>query len=269
MAMARAATDASPPPIIITPAISSGLVTTVKDASGNNDWLVRGDAMTFAVATAFPLTKLVLKGATDATDTTYVPAAPGEKLAVRPMGIADVTSVLTISVTRHPDEEGKNLPDVNVDLSGWSWTPSLQEVPVALWGPPLPAGTTPTTPSADTLPGCLVGIAGLTPPLSTVTGPDPIPLEILSYFPLDGGLGRLPLSAETPVQRQPAVTPGSVKTIADTIVATASKRTDLFNAVAALGFDAGANGDVQAIADNASLSYADAPMLGAPWQGAP
>jgi hypothetical protein len=260
MAMAMPMADVTPPPIIVTPAISSGLVRTDDD-----DWLVRGDTMTFAVATAFPLTELVLKGASDIN---YVPAAPADKLSVRPMGIAGVTSVLTITVTRHPDEKGKNLPEVVLDLSGWTWTPSLQEVPVALWGSPLPEGTTPTTPSADTLPGRLVGIAGLTPPVPIVTGPDPIPLETLSYFRLDGGLGRLPLSAETPVQRQPEATPDSVKAIADTIVATATKRTNLFDALAALGFDGGANGDVQAIADNASLSYADAPMLGAPWQGA-
>src|SRR6202521_624599 len=62
---ATAAADVTPPPILITPAISGGLVTAVKDASGNDDWLVRGDAMTFAVSTAFPLTPLVWKGAID------------------------------------------------------------------------------------------------------------------------------------------------------------------------------------------------------------
>lgn len=261
--MAMAAAEVSPPPIIITPAISSGLVTTVKDASGNDDWLVRGDAMTFAVSTAFPLTTLVLKGATDKRVVSPTPGA--DKLAVRPMGITNVTSVMTIIVTRKADKPSDK--DVVMDLSTWTSTASLQEVPVALWGPPLEEGKTPSTPSADTLPGRLVGISGLTPPVNTVTGPDPIPIVNLTYFPLDGGLGRLPLSSESAVPRQPQAKPDSVKTIAATIVAAADKRTDLFKAMAALGFDAGANGDVQAIADNASLSYAGAPMLGAPWQG--
>jgi hypothetical protein len=267
-AQTRAMADVTPPPIIIMPAISTGLVGTVKDEAGNDDWLVRGDTMSFAVSTAFPLTKLVLKAAKDGTDKTWVPTAPADKLAVRPMGITDVTSVMTITVTRKPDVQGGDQKDIVLDLSTWTWTASLQEVPVALWGAPLPEGSTPATPSADTLPGRLAGIAGLTPPVNAVTGPDPIPIVNLAYFPLKGGLGRLPLSPETPVQRQPTVTSSSIETIATTIVGAAATRTELFKAIAALGFDAGANGEVTAIADNASLSYAGAPMLGTPWQGA-
>jgi hypothetical protein len=255
---AMAASTDSTTPVIVTTTISDGLVRT--DAGA---WVVRGDAMTFAVATAFPLTQLVLAAPTGGTPVTFSPQPPADKLAVRPMGVKDVTSVMTITVTR---KDGK---DVLMNLGGWIWTPTLQGVPAALWGPPLDAGATPTTPSADTLPGRLVGVAGLTPPTSTPTGPGPIPLAILNYFPLDGGLGRLPLSAaEPPVPRQPQPTPSSPQKIADTIVASATARTDLFAALAALGYDAGANGDVGEIKANANVAYPDAPMLGAPWREA-
>jgi hypothetical protein len=70
------------------------------------------------------------------------------------------------------------------------------------------------------------------------------------------------------VPRQPQPTPSSPQKIADTIVARATARTDLFAALAALGYDAGANGDVGEIKANANVAYPDAPMLGAPWREA-
>jgi hypothetical protein len=257
-AMAAAVDDDKLPPDVITIAIAEGLVRTEK-ATGR--WLVRGDTMLFSVSTTFPLTKATLAGATAAS---YAPDAPDDVLALRPMGIAGITSVLTITVT---DKEGSTM-----DLGGtWLWTPALQGVPAAMWGPPLPSGSSqPDTPSADTLPGRLVGIGGLTPRSTTPSGPDPIPLENLAVAALDkGDSDWLPLSmTAAPVQRQPKADPKSTQTIATTIATMAGVRTDLFAALAALGYDAGTNGDVQEIAANASLGFPDAPMLGAPWQEA-
>jgi hypothetical protein len=252
--IAAAADGDNPPPVILNCAISDGLVTT-----DNGDWLVRGDLMTFAVSTAFPLTQLIL-GSDSSRPDTYNPTQ--NVISIRPMGIKSVASVMKINVKRID-----GTPQV-LDLSDWVWTPTLQKVPVAQWGPPLPPGATPP-PSADTLPDRLVGITGLTPPEPVVTGPGAIPITLLEYFPLKGADDRLPLSAtDKVVDRQPQATPTSLHEIATTIAVdpAAKARTKLFEALAALGYDAGANGSVAEIAANANLAYPDPPMLGAPWR---
>lgn len=244
---------------VITAALAAG------GQVADDTWLVRADAFTFGIATAFPLTQATLAGATPAGYTPTDPV-PGETyfVAVRPMGITGVTSVLTITVTG---------PDGVVDLGGgWSWTPSLLAVPAATWGPPLPEGQTPSTPSADTLPGRLVGVAGLTPRTLEPTGPGPIPLENVALFPLNQGDSRyLPLATGAPpVNRQPHASPTSLQTIADTIAAEAvsTLRGEVFAALRGFGYDARTNGSTADIAANVNLNYPDAPLLGSPWQGA-
>jgi hypothetical protein len=241
---------------VLTASLAAGAVSTDGDR-----WRVRGDAMTFGIATAFPLTEADLAGKTPAK---VVPTTPGYFVAVRPMGLAGVTSVLTVTVTG---------PDGPVDLGGgWSWSPSLLAVPAATWGPPLPEATTPTTPTADTLPGRLVGLAGITPNTVVPTGPGPIPLVNLALFPINlHDSDYLPLAAnEPPVGRQPQAVPTSLQTIADTVAAAGptALRAQLFAALAGFGYDAGANGPVDAIRANVNLNYPDAPLLGTPWQGA-
>jgi hypothetical protein len=247
--LAEAAAD-NPPPVVINCSISDGLVKT-----DNDDWLVRGDAMTFAISTAFPLTQLIL-GSDGGNPNTYNPKE--KQISVRPMGVASVDSVMRVNV-KHTDGTA-------LDLSKWVFTPTLQDVPVAQWGPPLDPGKTPSTPSADSLPNRLVGITGLTPPEPELTGPSEFPITRLAYFDLDGGKGRLPLSGEKPVNRQPTTgdSLGAIKNIAKDPAKTARK--NLFAALAALGYDAGANGDVTDVGANADLAYPDPPLLGAPWR---
>jgi len=229
----------------------------------DGDWVVRADTLNFGITTAFPLTRADLAGA---TPTKYVPTLPPPEeyyVAVRPMGVSGVTSVLTLTVTG---------PDGVVDLGGrFNWQPSLLGVPENTWGHPLPEGQTPATPSAVTLPGRLVGLTGLTPKTLTPTGPGPIPLKALMYFPINPGGKYLPLrAAEPPVQRRPQPSPTSLKTIADTIATPAAiqLRAGLFGALAGLGYDARTNGSTNEIAANVNFNYPDPPMLGTPWQGA-
>jgi hypothetical protein len=179
------------------------------------------------------------------------------------MGIAAITSVLTITVA---DKDNKTL-----DLGGtWTWSASLQGVPAAMWGAPIPAGQHPP-PGADTLPGRLVGIAALMPRTAAPTGPNPIPLTALGYAPLDqNDSDYLPLAPGTaPVARQPQRDPTSPRIIAGSIASTSvAARGAIFAALAALGVDAGTDGALDALAASASRDYPDPPMLGAPWQEA-
>ena len=76
--------------------------------------------------------------------------------------------------------------------------------------------------------------------------------------------------------RQPGLTvaltesPTSLETIAETIATAAVtlKRTALFEALAAFGYDAGSDGTTVEIGAQVNLNFPDAPLLGAPWRNA-
>jgi hypothetical protein len=139
-----------------------------------------------------------------------------------------------------------------------------------MWGKPLPAGA-PPAPSADTLANRLVGIASFAPQTTSPKGLPPIPAANLSVAEINRENSQyLPLSSrETPVARQPKPSPTSLQVIASSIASTAvPARAQLFAALAALGYDAGANGAMTNVAANVNDGFPDAPMLGAPWQGA-
>jgi hypothetical protein len=241
---------------VITLSISDGLLRTDQGA-----WLVRGDSMTFAVATPMPATSAVLSGAQPYT---YETPAPGNAIAVRPMGVASATSVLTIAITGPEAGDTVELGQV------WGWNPVIGAVPASLWGAPLPEKTAPTTPSADTLPGCLVGFNGLSPPEIVLTGPAAFPKADLAFFEIDAANADcLPLSAgDTPVARQPQVDATAIHQIQEGIstIAVARQRTTIYAALVAMGYDPGANGDMSAFGAAAAESFADAPMIGTPWQ---
>ena len=239
---------------LITIALSAG-----RAGDDGKAWLVRGNAAVFAVSTPIPATAVTFGG-------TQVYAATGQQLGVRPMGVESAASTLEVSLTA---TSAGAIPLAK----GWAWTAERKGVPAALWGRPVGAGgkpASPSGPSADSLPGWLVGLSGLAPPPTSPTGLGPMGLAAIGYFEIESWQANhwLPLSPrEPPVPRQPAATPSSVKTIRET-VATAAGRSGLFAALAAMGYDAGADGPMQELAAAADLSYPDPPMLGAPWQEA-
>lgn len=252
---AAVATDEVPLTNVIKLTISDGLVRT-----DGTRWLVRGDTLGFGLETAFPLTELDLAGP---TTTKYTPPTPSYFVAVAPMGVAGTNSTLTLTVTG--GEGVENLGEA------WNWTPTLRAVPKSLWGPPPPEHTAMTTPSAETLPGRLVGATGLAPKQSQPVGPPPMQLANLAHDPIDpDDSDYLPLSATAPlVARQPKASPTSLTTIADTIsTSSVQLRGEVFAALQAFGYDAGANGTTADIAAAVDLSYPSPPLLGAPWQGA-
>ena len=248
--------DAAPDPELITIALSAGLAGTDGDT-----WLVRGDGAAFTISTPIPITDATF----DAADTPAYAAPAGQSFGVRAMGIATASSTLNVSLT--------NSAGAVSIADGWTWSQTIAAVPASLWGAPVTANgapTTPSTPTADTLPGWLVALSSLSPPTPALTGPPPIPLATLSFARLDSPSDWLPLDpAEAAVARQPAASPssiGEIATIATPPVADA--RSALFAALAACGYDAGADGSMAEVGANVGLSYADAPMLGAPWRAA-
>jgi hypothetical protein len=193
------------------------------------------------------------------------PAGTEGTISIRPMGIAGATSRLTIEI--RDTHDGVALANI------WTWTEVRKGAPAALWGAPSDQpGAMQSSPTADTIPGQLMGISGLTPPATTTTGPSSVPLSRLAFFEIDrDDSDWLPFTpGEPPLQRQPHLDPHSVQSIAQGVAAdpTESAREGLLAALGALGCSAGTNGTMQQFADNAGLSFPDAPMLGSPWQAA-
>jgi hypothetical protein len=257
---------------VCTTAIGGGLIKLIDDDDplvvDGKRWLVRANGLAFSVATAFPLTEA--ESATATTPHVLSNPASGDPsyyVAIKPMGISGVTSVMTITVT------GPDSATVN-DIGAWNFTPTLHGVPEALWGTPPAAvdGKVPapvlTSPGGQLLPNRLVGIGAIAPAAPALTGPPQFPLENLSYAPINSDdCNYLPLSGESAVDRQPVATPGSLQLIQDTIAAAAviTTRGLFFDALAVAGINAGANGSTSDLAANVNFSYPDAPMLGAPW----
>jgi hypothetical protein len=263
---------------VCTSAITTGLVGLMTDTGANpaadgNRWLVRANVLSFSLETAFPLTAVQTKNKAGATTTLSAPNDPAYFVAIKPMGVgsskAGVTSALTVTLTGTAGTQDLS------DRSAWRFGSTTRDVPEALWGNPpataggsVPAPTLPQ-PGQQTLPDRLVGLNAITPVPPAFTGPPLFPLENLDYAPINADDDDyLPLSGETPVNRQPTPTPTSLQTIATTIASTpvTRARTVLFTALASLGFNAGANGTTADIAAAVDLSYPDAPMLGAPWK---
>ena len=239
-------------------------------------WLVRSDEFIFTVETAFPLTELDLAGPNNslkklvppqlAVKDTNAPACAratdGYYVGVRPMGINCTNSTLTLTVT----DEQNVVQDLNSD---WLWTETTRAVPEALWGKAIPQTDTPT-PSANTLPGRLVGLSSIAPRIYQPQGPDAIPISNLSYDPINPTDEDYLPFPQPSVTNQPQISNTSLETIATTINqdgtagSPASNRAAIFTALSDFGYNAGANDDMSVLAQNVNLNYPAAPMLGSP-----
>jgi hypothetical protein len=255
---------------ICTFAIGCGLSSTLNDTTSQRGlrWIVRADSFSFSIKTAFPLTGIQNDMGIGPPYTALYPepADPTPSVAVRPMGISsnDMESTLLVGLQ---DGSGQYQ-----SLSSWNFTPDLGAVPAALWGEPQP-GTQPAVPTADTLPGSLLGLRSIEAPPPALVGPPEIPLINLAFDTIDQlGSDFLPLSSE-----QAAVAPNAAAsatslgviaaTVADPVVA--KNRDDLFAALFEFGYSPGQNGGTGELAAKVNEGYRDPPMLGAPWPCAP
>lgn len=221
-------------------------------------WLVRADAMTFQTETTFPLTAADLKNASSATHVAM--DGPDYYVAVRPMGVASTSSVLTLSVSGSGGTQNLG--------TGWTWTKTLRNVPAAMWDKPLAPGASPA-PSSDMLAGRLVGIGEMMPIAAQPKGPGPIPLANLALATINPADSEyLAISRRDAAgKRQPRSDDASLAKIANSIAGTAvAKRGNVFEALRAYGYDPGANDAMANVAANVNFSYPAAPMLGAPWK---
>jgi hypothetical protein len=250
-AAARALAETELPAQPLKILISDGLLKVAPDGT----WLVRADALTLEVDTAFPATQIVLDGPSSVTE----PTTP-DALCVRPMGISSATSVLTITVS----EDNGPVQDLG---SLWSSTLKRGAVPAAMWGAVLDANS-PPPPSSDLVCKKIVGVSGLTPKQAQPVGPPPMPATNLEYAPIDKGDSNwLPLSTTEPVvARAPQPSTEALHTIHDTLVGAGAERTAVYDTLVALAADPLQNGAVDAVVADLAVDFADEPLLGAPWQ---
>ena len=247
--IASAGLAAPPSPIPTTPAASSG-------------WCAP-PAFTFAAQTTFPLTEADSETPAGGSVKLYPQSSdPTPSVAVRPMAISssDMQSTMLIALV-----SDAGTPQ---DFTKWTFTPNLGAVPAAMWGTPDP--NQPSTPTANTVAGNLLGLNALKPLPPTLYGPPQIPIVNLAFDPIDQDNSQfLSLSPQ-----QQGVTPGvtvdpkSLQTIASTIAdsAVVTTRTSVFAALLAFGYDASLNGSTAELSAQVEFdSYPDAPLLGAPW----
>ncbi len=243
---------------------SAGLSSTIPNPNnpGSVIWLVRASAFTFAAQTTFPLTEADSETPAGGSVKLYPQSSdPTPSVAVRPMAISssDMQSTMLIALV-----SDAGTPQ---DFTKWTFTPNLGAVPAAMWGTPDP--NQPSTPTANTVAGNLLGLNALKPLPPTLYGPPQIPIVNLAFDPIDQDNSQfLSLSPQ-----QQGVTPGvtvdpkSLQTIASTIAdsAVVTTRTSVFAALLAFGYDASLNGSTAELSAQVNLNYPDAPLLGAPW----
>lgn len=244
---------------------SDGLSSTIADTQSNSGlrWLVRSDSFTFAAQTTFPLTEA--DGAeTDSTSVKLYPQTtdPTPSVAVRPMAISSSSMASTMRVA--VQDSGNEYQH----LTQWSFTPVLGSVPAAMWGAPQSGGQ-PSSPSSDLVSGSFLGLSQLRPLPVVPYGPPEIPVGNLAFDPLDQNYSQfLPFpTGQNGIRVDANASSTSLATIASTIAtdSVASTRTAVYAALLALGYAAGTDGVTSDIAANVNLNYADAPLLGAPW----
>lgn len=217
-------------------------------------WFVRPDEFTWFTKTTIPATVANL-GTTPVTKSNDGTPAYTD-VAVRPMGIKKLTAgshTITVTSTTSPD----NITAFLFDLD-------LEDQPEAMWGAPVLLSK--LKPDATLLPNCITGVKGLHPkPHDAIVGPPVIDAEkAFTFIILDKGATWLPIS----VDARPATSGGAkessttLETIQDTLTQDADARTEVFDALATLGVDAGANEALTHLAANPTAAFTASPMIG-------
>ncbi|MBW4464895.1 MAG: hypothetical protein KME07_05580 [Pegethrix bostrychoides GSE-TBD4-15B] len=226
-------------------------------------WCIRADEFEFAVQTAIPLTEMNLTGP-NSQNTPISPSGADYFVGIRPMGIDSLTSTADLQITSSAGE----YQDLN---QFWNWTPTQHDVPEAMWGK---SQAGPPPPAANLLSDRLVGVNQVSLKPGTVS--TPINVDAASAFeyavidenPSSGIIPvYLPIADGTPSINQPPQSNAQVLSlISQTLASDAvkTKRTSLFEALAALGVNAGTDGDLSADQQNVGLNYQGLPMVGTP-----
>jgi hypothetical protein len=234
-----------------------------KDSSSGKMWIVRATTFSFSTRSVIPASHLQYG---DAPPKAHVAARapvnaaanvgdapPG--IAIRPMNHTGVTSIHTLKIY-------KDAGTKPVDVSKWNLRPNQANVAESLWGlPPAPFSQVPAAPSANVIPGQVVGYAVHAPPPTIGDSPGLVPVTVFAEEPLPPGAAPLAVA--------PSVSPDYVPTFNDRTVgliqnimadAVKQKRDALYGALSSSKIYAGPNRSLANIAADAGHLYSDAPM---------
>lgn len=232
----------------------SGVTDTLTTGPDTGAWVVNPADFSFNIQTTAPVTSGTLKTTTDG------PAADldldlqqGYFVGARPMGIDDIQTPLTLTITGDNDAD-------------WEYTVLKQDVPEAMWGKALPPGGTPSA-SSNLLSDRVMGLTNVEPEKHVPEGPPVIDMKTaFTDVPVTQYPEQLPF-AHIPIPQ------GAVPAAADSFPdlkkimqdPAQSERAALFDAFQMLGVWAGPNaGDLTEMAGDPYYAYRDAPMEGAP-----
>ncbi|MER6306259.1 DUF6603 domain-containing protein [Streptomyces sp. NPDC001657] len=209
--------------------------------------LVRIDGFTVGVESAVPASKITVNGKIFA-------GSDAARVDIRPMRLSGVVSEQAICIL-----DGRGRP-YDWEKEKWQLTATTEGVPQALWGKPL-ANPHEALKQEGLVPGCLTGLTIQVPPPALGPSVGPVSSEALDVDGLPPG--NMPLH-DTTVAGPPPV-PGedanSVEVIADTLVTTAGARTEVHQALAALGVAPDSDGPLTRYADLVGSTLTDFPML--------
>ncbi|MEU8924883.1 DUF6603 domain-containing protein [Kitasatospora sp. NPDC048545] len=210
--------------------------------------LVRMDGFTVAVESAVPASKITLNDAP-------IAGSDAARIDIRPMRLTGVVSEQVVEIRK---QGATGLYDWR--LAGWKVTPTTDGVPRALWGRPL-ANPQQALGEEGLVPDCLTGLTIEVPgPERSQSPVGPVPAEALKVEPVLPD-GNMPLHDTAAAGSSPEVHEHSVRVITNTLTQTATKRTKVHQALAALGVAPGSDGPLTRYADLAGNTLTDPPLL--------
>lgn len=254
-----AATGTVTPAGIYSITANAGLLSSFTDSNNNTVWVVRGSQFVFSMTSTIPCTEVDLTEPSGGP--TPIPAA-GYTVSFRPMNATLSSSVITL--TLYSDTES-----ATSDFSGtFDYDQSLQSVPAAKYGPPLPSGQDPEM--NEQLPGRLMGLSNITAKMPTLTpsGSDLLAINVAAAFTdevVDStDTNYLPLSTQPPAAtEEPQTDPNILATITSTMTdaTVVAERAAIFQALQAYGVNPQTNGDVATFAANPGNYLVGNPLI--------
>lgn len=247
---AAATAPAPAEPTVVSISVSKGLLTQIEEG-GDQVWFVRPDEFVWFTKTTIPATQADI-GGTVVTQSKAGTQARSD-ISVRPMGVKTLSDGSHTITLTGPD--GMASFDYDLDLG---------QQPESLWGAPVAMESLQA--GATLLADCIEGVAAIRArEHGALVGPPMIDAAAaFTFVPLQGDTHWLPLDpAYTPATSGGAVpSPDTLEAINQTLEADAATRTQVFDALASLGVDAGANGDLTHLAANPTAAFAASPMMG-------
>lgn len=235
-------------PVVCQISYGSGVTSTLTNDQNEKVWVVSPSEFSFNISTTTPVTDATLN-----TKTIELNKADGYYVGARPMGISDLQTPLTVTISG----------DLDAD---WEYTVKKGDVPEAMWGRALPPGSTPPA-SSTLLLDRVTGLTNIVPEAHTPEGPPVIDMDTaftdvpVTQYPEQLPFAHIPL-VQGAVPTQGVDSFSQLKQIMSPTVS--AQRAALFAAFDMLGVFAGTNGGLSTMAGDPYYAYCDAPMTGSP-----